>query len=203
MQDVTGGPESTPTAGHSLREAAGLLGVSVTTLRRRIVAGRVHAARVARPGGSAWRVYLDGRPPPPPPVEAETLASSTRATVAPIVAPLVAELAASRQAVERQAGRVAELEREFGRLSAQFQAAVADAVAARTRATALTAELERGHADRRTGPAEAPPAPMLVVTMSPGLQQGLRRAALALVITVVAAALALLLFVLPPLETFM
>jgi len=126
-----------------------------------------------------------------------------RATVGLILAPLVAELAASRQAAEHQAERVAELEREFGRLSAQFQTAVADAVAARTRATALTAELERIHADRRTGPAGTPPAPILVVTMSPGLRQWSRWAALALVVTVVAAALGLLLFVLPPLDAFM
>jgi hypothetical protein len=153
MQDVTGGPECAPTAGYSLREAAGLLGVG--------------------------------------------------ATLTPIVAPLVAELAASRQTIERQAERVAELEREYGRLSAQFQTAVADAVAAKTHATVLTAELERNHADLRPDRAGTPPAPILVITISPGLQRWLRWAAFALVMAIVAATLGLLLFVLPPLDKFM
>jgi hypothetical protein len=40
-----------------------------------------------------------------------------QATVATVLGPLVAELAASRQTNERQAERVAELERENGRLT--------------------------------------------------------------------------------------
>jgi hypothetical protein len=75
--------------------------------------------------------------------------------------------------------------------------------AAPTRATALAAELERIQADRRTDPAGTPPAPILAVTMSPGLRQWPRWAVPALVVILVAAALGLLLFVLPPLDAFM
>ena len=48
---------------YTLREAAGILGVSVTALRRRVAAGQVRAERVDRPQGSSWRVYLDAHAP--------------------------------------------------------------------------------------------------------------------------------------------
>jgi hypothetical protein len=48
---------------YSLREAAGVLGVSVTALRRRVAAGQIKAERVERPQGSVWRVYLDAHAP--------------------------------------------------------------------------------------------------------------------------------------------
>ena len=48
---------------YTLREAAGVLGVSVTALRRRVAAGQIRAERVDRPQGSSWRVYLDAHTP--------------------------------------------------------------------------------------------------------------------------------------------
>jgi hypothetical protein len=48
---------------YSLREAAGILGVSVTAVRRRVTAGQIKAERVDRPQGSSWRVYLDAHAP--------------------------------------------------------------------------------------------------------------------------------------------
>src|SRR5687767_6167404 len=48
--------------GHSytLREAASILGRSVSAVRRQITSGQIRAERVQRPQGSVWRVYLDG-----------------------------------------------------------------------------------------------------------------------------------------------
>ena len=48
---------------YTLREAAGILGVSVTALRRRAAADQLRAERVDRPQGSRWRVYLDAHTP--------------------------------------------------------------------------------------------------------------------------------------------
>jgi hypothetical protein len=143
MQDATVGSQDTPTAGYSLQEAATLLGIGVNTLRRRIAAGQVKAAQVERPQGYVWRVYLDDRhspndPPSNPPNQeaprslphppaaapaAEAMVSLIQTTIGTILGPLVAELAASRQANERSQDRVAELERENGRLAAELAAA--------------------------------------------------------------------------------
>jgi excisionase family DNA binding protein len=48
---------------YTLREAAVILGVSVTAVRRRVASGQIRAERVERPQGSAWRVFLDAPPP--------------------------------------------------------------------------------------------------------------------------------------------
>jgi excisionase family DNA binding protein len=109
MQDATVGSQDAPTAGYSLQEAATLLGIGVNTLRRRIAAGQIQAAQVQRPQGYVWRVYLDGRHPPPrslpqPPTalaQADALASLIQATLTPIIAPLVGQLDAQRQTIER------------------------------------------------------------------------------------------------------
>ncbi len=111
-----------------------MLGISVNTLRRRITEGQVRGERVRRPQGYVWRVYLDDEHPPEqeapsrlqqpatPLAQAEALATLIQATLTPIIAPLVAEQAALRQTVERQAGEVADLREERGRLTAELEA---------------------------------------------------------------------------------
>ena len=67
-----------PPAAFSLQEAAGILGISLNTLRRRIDAGQVNAEKIERPQGHIWRVYLDGvqHPPAEPRQHAEQDAAS-------------------------------------------------------------------------------------------------------------------------------
>jgi excisionase family DNA binding protein len=123
----------------SVAEAARHLGVSVATVRRRIRAGELEAETVLRPQGSAFVVRL--------PLEAsagaddaydrdqeagfttrtqasseQAMVSLIQATIGTVLGPLVGELAASRQANERQADRIAELERENGLLTAENHA---------------------------------------------------------------------------------
>jgi len=70
--------------------------------------------------------------PPTQLAQAEALASLIQATLTPIIGPLVGQLDAQRQTIEHQADRVAELERENGRLSAEL-------ASARTSISTLTA----------------------------------------------------------------
>jgi len=135
MQDPPGPSRHGPTV-FALREAAAALGISRNTLRRRIAAGQIRAEQVERPQGFVWQVYLDDpqgsghgsngtvqqdRPGTvqqgstlTPPVagagtdimRAEAMAAYTRSLLEPLV-----------QTIERQAERVAELEREVGRLT--------------------------------------------------------------------------------------
>jgi hypothetical protein len=127
---MTAGSIEGPTA-YSLQDAAGILGVSVNTLRKRIRAGQVKAERVQRPQGYVWQVYLDARHPPDQPTDdppsqqapwslqdpptaltqAEAMAAYTRS----LLEPLVAHVATLE-------GALRELERENGRLTAENDA---------------------------------------------------------------------------------
>jgi hypothetical protein len=128
----------------TIEQAAAILGVSASTIRRRIRAGALQVTETHRPQGTVWLVHLppgvtpaaeaatvdtapvDTAPtaqPTPALAQADALASLIQATLTPIIAPLVGELAASRQALERQAGEVRELEREVGRVSALLDSA--------------------------------------------------------------------------------
>jgi ABC-type transporter Mla subunit MlaD len=62
------------------------------------------------------------------PTAATAPADAIAAMITATLAPLVAELAASRQTIERQAKRVAELERENGRQSAELERALSTIV---------------------------------------------------------------------------
>ncbi len=79
---------------YSLREAAGILGVSITALRRRVAAGQIRAERVERPQGSSWRVYLDAHAPEHAPTpsrsERDTLQAPRERGPAPGTADLIA-----------------------------------------------------------------------------------------------------------------
>ena len=110
------------TAPVTVEQAAAILGVSASTIRRRIRAGTLRAEPARRPQGVVWLVHMPAdvaagtaQPPPAAGVVA-TAATASDAMIAytrTLLEPLVA-------ALERSQGRVAELEREVGSLRAQL-----------------------------------------------------------------------------------
>jgi len=56
----TDAPHAPPERSYTLKEAAQILGRSVTAVRRQVASGQIKAERVQRPQGSVWRVFLDG-----------------------------------------------------------------------------------------------------------------------------------------------
>jgi len=144
--------------GLSMQEAAVAMGVSLNTMRRWCLTGRVRSERIPRPQGYAVRVYLDQvpkqepqvegaeqepqvvRPQEPPPSQAQVPADQARAdamaalisaSITPALAPLVAQLDAHRQTVERQAETIAALREDRGRVTAERDAALAELEALR------------------------------------------------------------------------
>jgi excisionase family DNA binding protein len=118
----------------TVTEAAAILGVSTTTIRRMIRRGQLEGQRVERPQGTAFVVTLPVDAAPPLDDAADTrqasggmarsnatpseqMATFAAAILTPVLAPLVAQIEAHRQTVERQADALRELERENGRLA--------------------------------------------------------------------------------------
>ena len=115
----------------SVLEAARILGVSPTTVRRMVRAGTLRAERVLRPQGhtfvvlvptdsqpaasSSQQVSAEARTEVPP---SEQFASLAAAILTPVLAPILAEMAAVRQSSERKDDIIRELERENGELHA-------------------------------------------------------------------------------------
>ena len=138
------------TAPVTVEQAAAILGVSASTVRRRIRDGALRAEEISRPQGVVWLVHL---PPATAPVTSGVSeAPSAASTVA--TAPTTAEsmIAYTRSlleplvaALERSQGRVSELERENGGL-AKENGALAERLAGlervRDAAMARAAELE-------------------------------------------------------------
>ena len=56
----THAPDAPNGRSYTLREAATILGRSVSVVRRQVASGQIRAERVQRPQGSVWRVFLDG-----------------------------------------------------------------------------------------------------------------------------------------------
>jgi hypothetical protein len=131
-------PTLHPPDGYSLH-------VSLNTLRKRIASGQVTAERVHRPQGHVWRVYLDVDHPATEPAQhhaslhaaassntvqqpatalaqTEALTTLIQATVREAITPLV-------EVLERQAGEIAELREDRGRLTAELERAAGTVVA--------------------------------------------------------------------------
>ena len=154
-------PTAAATAPVTVEQAAAILGVSVTTVRRRIRSGALRAEEARRPQGPVWLVYL---PPdaaaatgsdrevstaaataPTTTPAADAMVSLIQTTIATVLGPLVGQLDAQRQTIERQADRVAELEREVGRLTERLAL------------TAPESTLEASTAPQSPEPATGPP----------------------------------------------
>jgi excisionase family DNA binding protein len=148
--------------GVSIHEAAVMLGVSPTTVRRWVASGRLRSQRFDRPQGEVVRVILGPEqlhvPPaapeqvsaaqipvdaPPPTAAARTdvspaeqMATLAAAILMPVLAPLVAEMAAVRQAGERKDNTIRDQAETIGRQKAELERAASTVVA-------LNRELER------------------------------------------------------------
>jgi len=109
----------------SIAEATRILGVSDSTVRRLLRAGRLEAERVERPQGHVWLVRVPAPVTDPPGTSSKQLGATaaTSSESAPALAawmtsvlePLMTELGTSRQRIEA-------LARENGRLTAELEA---------------------------------------------------------------------------------
>jgi len=134
------------TAPVTIEQAAAILGVSASTIRRRIRAGALQVEETRRPQGVVWLVHVPPGTAPAaetatvdttpvtttataPTAQAEALASLIHATLTPIIAPLVAEQAALRQTVERQADQLVGQAERLGRQGAELERATSTVVA--------------------------------------------------------------------------
>lgn len=113
----------------SIAEAARILHVSPTTIKRRIRAGTLEAEQLQRPQGFEYRVrvQLDGARDDAPPAAAPSVSKATTAhgpvpatTHDTTHARCFDELAAGRQTIERQAETIAGLREDRGRLAAEL-----------------------------------------------------------------------------------
>jgi len=135
-------PSVAATTAVTVDQAAAMLGVSVTTVKRRIRSGALRAEQVHRPQGTVWLVYLDpaakerspaasvaATAPTTPTAQAEAMVALIQTTIATVLGPLVAEQTALRQTVERQTDVLRTLERENGMQAAELERAAAAVVA--------------------------------------------------------------------------
>ena len=132
-------PNAAATTPITVEQAAAILGVSVTTVKRRIRAGTIRAEQATRAQGTVWLVYLpaaatpaaEERPPAAsvaattaatPTAPAEAIAAMIQATLTPIIGPLVAELAASRETIAAQGETIRDQAETIGELRATMAA---------------------------------------------------------------------------------
>src|SRR5688572_11968887 len=152
----------------TLSEAARILGVSESTVRRLVKAGKLEAERVLRPQGHVWMVMVPAPSMDPPedpprwigaspanPPEQPAASPALAAWMRSVLEPLAAELGTSRQRIE-------DLGRENGRQSAELERAAStivslgDELAAERAKSTLTAST----AARSVEPAAGPPTPL-------------------------------------------
>ncbi len=112
-------------------EAACILGLSPTTIRRRIEAGELEAERVVRPQGTAFLVKVPNDAPPhaaeaptTPPDAPGTHQDEppSAAALAAVVLALVAQVDALRQTVVAQAETIRDQAETIGRQGAELEA---------------------------------------------------------------------------------
>ncbi len=118
-----------------LPEAARILGVSESTVRRLVKAGKLEAERVLRPQGHVWMVRVPASSTNPPedpprwippspanPPDQPTAPPAPQGWTKFVLEPLVLELGTSRQRIE-------DLGRENGKLGAEPERAASTVVA--------------------------------------------------------------------------
>jgi excisionase family DNA binding protein len=136
----------------SVEEAARRLGVSDATVRRRVRAGTLEGERLARPQGEVYRVRESALPPDSQVAAADTLAEEAPTTD---MTSLLRErlLAADNlistelETISRYVERIANLERDNGRLQSEVSHLTEQLAAERARADAAEARV-RERAER-------------------------------------------------------
>jgi len=140
-------------------EAVRILGLSATTIRRKIDAGELEAERVVRPQGTAFLVKVPANEPPRTAEPLQTLQGDPTTPhhapltnhdappgaeyLAAVVVPLVAQIDALRQTVERQADTIADLREDRGRQAAELDAARAQVSTLEARTASQTGDAPR------------------------------------------------------------
>ena len=131
--------DSTYRPGVSIHEAAVMLGVSPTTVRRWVASGRLRSERYDRPQGKVVRVFLGPEqatteavereqvstvqvPTDVPPRTAEDMPPALTAWSSVVLAPIMAELSVSRETIRQQAETIGELRAENRALVARTEA---------------------------------------------------------------------------------
>jgi len=173
MTDTTsrqGAGATVATAPVTVEQAAASLGVSASTVRRRIRDGSLRAEEARRPQGAVWLVHLPAdattgadRAPPAASAVATAPASAagdqmihyTRTLLEPLVA-----------ALERSHDRVGQLERENGQLVERLAAAREQLEALKTLRTHVASNLT-AHADEPTAEPSDPPSPPVPAPIPP------------------------------------
>ena len=111
-------------------EAARMLGLSATTIRRKIDAGELEAERVVRPQGTAFLVKVPWDAPPragDAPASPQDASETNRDApggaeqFTSVVLPLIAQIDGLRLAVERQAEQLVSQAETIGRQSAELR----------------------------------------------------------------------------------
>jgi hypothetical protein len=166
-------PNAAATAPITVEQVAAILGVSITTVKRRIRAGTLRAEQAQRPQGTVWLVYLDPaatpaaeeRPPAAgvvataaatPNGQADAMVSLIQTTIGTVLGPLVGELAASRQTIERHGETIRGQAEQLGALNERLGSITAELDALR----AQNGAVERsGAPDADPSPALLPPTP--------------------------------------------
>jgi hypothetical protein len=118
-QDAPTTPQQTPATHHfvPIADAVGILGLSATTIRRKIARGELVAERLARPQGTAFLVQVphdapEGATTPQEPPETHHDAPPGAEYLAAVLAPLIAT-------IERQAEQLISQAETIGELRAQ------------------------------------------------------------------------------------
>ncbi len=117
------------TAPVTVEQAAAILGISASTVRRRIRAGSLRAEEARRPQGPVWLVYVpedvfpgasQASPATGPVATAPTAPTDAMVTwAASLLVPIAAELGEARQTIERQAETIRDQAERLGSLTEQ------------------------------------------------------------------------------------
>ena len=152
-------PTVADTAPVTVEQAAAILGVSITTIRRRIRAGSLRAEEARRPQGPVWLVYLPPGATPATASEhevstvvgtaatttpaADAMVSLIQTTIGTILGPLVGQLDAQRQTIERQAEQLVTQAETIGRQGAELERAASTIIALEARTASQPAPAPR------------------------------------------------------------
>jgi hypothetical protein len=158
-------------------EAVRILGLSATTIRRKIDAGELEAERIARPQGTAFLVKVPSDEPADAPTRAENTPSTNHDAprtpqeaplthldtpgrtdqLTAVVVPLVAQIDALRQTVDRQAEQLVSMSETIGRQAERVANLEIENGHLMARIVALKAPQQR--VDAPTAPESLPPIP--------------------------------------------